>query len=499
MRRNRIVRYGALIAAVLVVAYLLLLIPERAGRETSVQSPPATRQAFAWNQDSYWKALEAKYQELKQNGCTGAENKVRSGLQDMDTFLQSIGGRRLGPDAAEFAELERLAFESGPLVSACNTGLAEYLRFTADMRAAVKRQSENWDMQSDAARITLYRLLYGSRGAVEEIMMQAPAGAFPALLKGTDEPSATPAADLRNVRVHSGDILVSRGGAPTSALIARGNDYPGNFSHIAFVYVDPATKTAKIIEAHIEVGVVVSTAEQYLADKKLRVMLLRPRADLPQIVKDPMLPHKAAEYAYQKATSRHVPYDFPMDYKDHSRLFCSEVASEAYERYGVNLWAGVSHISSPGLRRWLSAFGVRHFETQEPSDLEYDPQLRVVGEWRDPGTLKKDRIDNAVTEVMLEGAEKGDEISYQQYLLPLARVIKAYSMLLNRFGKAGPIPEGMTATTALRTQDYMDRHKVMEERLAIKAEQFKKERGYEAPYWELVGMARDAKAQRGRN
>jgi len=128
------------------------------------------------------------------------------------------------------------------------------------------------------------------------------------------------------------------------------------------------------------------------------------------------------------------------------KLFCSEVASEAYERFGVDIWAGISHISSPGLRRWLAAFGVKHFETQEPSDLEYDPQLRVIAEWREPATLKKDRIDNAVTEVMLEGAEKGDNIDYQWYLLPFSRIIKAYSMLMNRFGKAGPIPEGMSAT-----------------------------------------------------
>jgi len=227
-------------------------------------------------------------------------------------------------------------------------------------------------------------------------------------------------------------------------------------------------------------------------------MLLRPRADLPQLQKDPMLPHKAAEYAYKRATGGHVPYDFAMDYKDHAELFCSEVASEAYERYGVQLWAGVSHISSPGLRRWLSAFGVRHFETQEPSDLEYDPQLVVVAEWRDPATLRKDRIDNAVTEVMLEGAEKGDEISYQRFLLPVSRIVKAYSMVLNRFGKAGPIPEGMSATTALRTQEYMEKHKAIEERLAILAEQFSKEHGYEAPYWQLVNLARKAKEEQGR-
>jgi hypothetical protein len=100
---------------------------------------------------------------------------------------------------------------------------------------------------------------------------------------------------------------------------------------------------------------------------------------------------------------------------------------------------------------------------------------------------------------MLEGAEKGDEIGYQRYLLPLARIVKAYSILLNKFGKAGPIPEGMSATAALRTQDYMDTHKAIEERLTIEAAQFKKEHGYEPPYWELVSLAREAKRRQGGN
>ena len=45
--------------------------------------------------------------------------------------------------------------------------------------------------------------------------------------------------------------------------------------------------------------------------------------------------------------------------------------------------------------------------TLEPSDLEYDPQLTVVAEWHDPGTLFKDHLDNAVTDVLLEDANSG--------------------------------------------------------------------------------------------
>ena len=44
---------------------------------------------------------------------------------------------------------------------------------------------------------------------------------------------------------------------PTSALIARGNDYPGNFSHIALVHIDSSTRAITVVEAHIELGVAI--------------------------------------------------------------------------------------------------------------------------------------------------------------------------------------------------------------------------------------------------
>ena len=449
MRKSGMKKIIAAFAGILAATYLLLLIPERAPSLPATDAGFVKKQAFVWNQDAYWQALEAKYRQLHQSGCRDVQNQTASELIETGRLLLTIAQKKLGPDAPEFADLERRMFEAGPLVSGCNVLIPEYIRLITQMRDVVKKQSVHWDMNADASRITLYRLLYGGRTAIEEIMLQSPQEAYPLMIQGRDEPSQTPAADVRQVKIHSGDILVSRGGAATSALIARGNDYPGNFSHIAFVYVDPETREAKIVESHIEVGVVVSTVEAYLKDKKLRVMLLRPRADLYEIVKDPMLPHKAAEVAYKRAKEEHIPYDFAMDYKDHSKLFCSEVASAAYEQFGIRLWSGISHISSPGLRKWLAAFGVRHFETQEPSDLEYDPQLVVVAEWRDQATLKKDHYDNAVTEVMLEGAEKGEEVSYQWYLLPITRIVKGYSVVMNYFGKTGPVPEGMSVNRSI--------------------------------------------------
>jgi hypothetical protein len=322
-------------------------------------------------------------------------------------------------------------------------------------------------------------------------MLQNPIG-LTRLLRGIDELSASPAASAHGVELRSGDIIVSRGGYPTSALIARGNDYPGNFSHVALVHVDDSSHAISVVEAHIEQGVAVGTLEAYLADKKFRLMLLRPRADLPVLQRDPMLPHRAATAMLARARAGHIPYDFAMDYRDPSRLFCSEVASAAYHAEGLDLWAGISTISGQGLRRWLGGFGVRHFETQEPSDLEYDPQLVVVAEWRDAASLFDDHIDNAVTDVMLEGAERGDRLSFGWSSLPLARVAKSYSWLLGHFGAVGPIPEGMSATAALRNRSYSERHARLAEAVRAAAAEWHADHGYPPTYWTLTGLARDA-------
>jgi hypothetical protein len=224
-------------------------------------------------------------------------------------------------------------------------------------------------------------------------------------------------------------------------------------------------------------------------------MVLRLRGDLPALVADPLLPHKAASLALSNTLAGHIPYDFAMDYAQPDKQFCSEVATAAYKPLGVTLWMSLSQLSTPGVTSWLAALGVRNFETQEPSDLEYDPQLQVVAEWRDPETLFKDHLDNAVIDVMLEEAERGERLDYNLWMLPAVRLAKVWSVLLNWCGKVGPVPEGMSAATALRaeklTQNHADRKALLEEKVRT----FQTQNGYTPPYWELVRMARETHVQ----
>jgi hypothetical protein len=482
MRRTRKVILVALIS--LAAIFGVLLIPSR-----DPVVPAATeRGAFTWNQDEYWHSLEAAYNAAVRSGCDHSDSLARVRMGSLVRWAVYLEKAQVAADSRMLDSMMLTFFELGPHIAACPAQVQEYILISSSLREAIKRQSRAWDLDASEVRSRLYRTMYGMRAAVEEVMLHHPQG-LPSLLMGRAEPSVTPSTTVHGVTIHSGDILVSRGGYPTSALIARGNDYPGNFSHIALVHVDSAGQ-ASTIEAHIEQGVAIATAEEYLADKKLRIMVLRLRSDLPEIAVDPMLPHKAATRALERARRERIPYDFAMNYEDPSALFCSEVASAAYGEMGVNLWMGISTISNPGLRRWLASFGVEKFETQEPSDLEYDPQLVVVAEWRDPAALMSDHIDNAVIDVMLEGAERGDELEYPWYQLPMVRLAKGYSWLMGRAGRAGPVPEGMSATAALRNSTFSARQRRLARQLKAVADSMQRDRGYPPPYWRLIELAR---------
>lgn len=480
--------------AALPITFGLLAIPESS---RPVPPMPDRARSFAWNRDSVWRSLEQRFVQARNAGCADSVTAVRS-LASLDSAVVALSGTPLAPQAPQFDALEAAYFDTAPQVAACGALVPRYVALHARMREAVKAQSRSWDVNGVPARDRLYRALYGGRAAVEEVMLQQPA-AVDRLLIGPSTPSigqsVTPSAVSNEVTLHSGDMLVSRGGYPTSALIARGNDYPGNFSHVALVHVDSATRAISVIEAHIEAGVAIASADRYLADKKLRVMVLRPRADLPAMTKDPMLPHRAASAMLARARAAHIPYDFAMDYTDPARLFCSEVASSAYRASGLALWMGISTISRDGLRSWLSSFGVEHFATQEPSDLEYDPQVHVVAEWHDAATLMNDHIDNAVTDVMLEEADRGAELRFPWYTLPLARLMKAYSWARVRMGSHGPIPEGMSASAALRNRHYGALHAERAAALRTTVAEWTQAKGYPPAYWTLVALAG---ASRGR-
>ncbi|MFT4605907.1 MAG: hypothetical protein ACI9W4_002652 [Rhodothermales bacterium] len=452
--------------------------------------------AFFWDDDVRWQAYTRAFLEARKSRRDQVEIAADRLLDRLGLLIKEIANGQKDSSAAVFASLEEAFFEAAPLVAVCRDRLPRYQESWQALRAAVKRQSIGWDMSDSLDRRRLYRLLYGSRAAIEEAVLQGPGHhARDVVLGSAALNPAVPTANLFGVQIQSGDILLSRGGAAVSALIARGNDYSSNFSHVALARVHQDTGEASVIEAHIARGVMATDATGYLKDKKMRFLVLRVRSDLPALLAEPQLPHLAAEAAWAEAHSRHIPYDFQLDWTNSDRMFCSEVVSSAYQALGLRLWMAMSSISNPGLKRWLGLLGVTFFETQEPGDIAYDPQLAVVAEWADPDTLWKDHLDSVVTDVLLEGAERGDDLPFFWWKAVVVGPAKALSWLLNMVGRHGPVPEGMGVITALRVAAFSKKHAALVVSVDRRATAFEAEHGHRPAYWELLELARPSRPE----
>ena len=474
------------IALALAGIYGLLLIP-LPDREKEPQKASGT--PFIWDRDALWSDLEKTFNAGKAMQREKLDSLVRHMSREIDSVLEEHEGMRVSAGDAFYPVVDSMFFRIAPLIAAQQDKSDWYIGFYDRVRKKLKEDATHWDMKNPGARQLAYSVLYGIRAAVEEILLQSTDAQFVTTTYVTDEASVTPEAMILGIKVHSGDLLVSRGGAEVSAFISRGNDYPGNFSHVALVYIDEVTLEPFLVEAHIEKGVAIASVDEYLKDKKLRFMVMRPRKDLEQLRENPMLPHQAALFMYNESKARHIPYDFKMNYLDPSAMFCSEVGSYAYKNFGIHLWEMTSTISSDGIVDWLHDFGVEHFVTEMPSDLEYDQMLSVVAEWRDRETLFKDHLDNAVMDALIGQANAGEKLGYNIWMLPVARVIKGYCSLLNALGKEGVIPEGMSAVRALKNQEFVKRFQHLRALTLSKVEAFEREYAYTPPYWQLVSFA----------
>lgn len=467
---------------------VLLFVPDL--RPTPL--PQLEPHPFRWDRAQSFEKLENDFRTSRASPLASVQQAFERLERDGRLALVEIDAPLGLVPLEALARLESIQFGLAAHAAAHPTLLPRAQEFVEAARITVTRSAQDWPADRPDVHAALYRVLAGGRAAIEEALIQAEPNALPALLHLEDIPSATPWAEVEGVKVHSGDILLSRGGAPTSALIARGNDFPGSFSHAALVHVSP-TGEATVIEALIERGAVLSTPDEYLQAKKLRILLLRLRPDLPALEADPLAPHKAATAMLNWVRQKEVRYDFSMDWRDAERFFCSEVPYHAYRSVGIDLWAVKSDMSEPGLVRWLASLGVRHFTTLVPSDLEYDPRLGAVAEWRDVSLLRQHRFDDVTMDVLLQAADEGDRLGYHWYHLPVARLLKTWSGVQALLGAVPTIPKGMSAPTALRVDALSHRvHPTLRAAIEQRAAAFRRQNGYEAPYWVLVEAGRQA-------
>lgn len=215
----------------------------------------------------------------------------------------------------------------------------------------------------------------------------------------------------------SGDVILSRGNAYSSAAIARIAQTDFQFSHLSFVYRDPQSQQLFTSEAHIEIGSVTAPFEDHLNEKNVRSVVFR--------YKNEDVAHKASQLIFerikkQQLTGKNIDYDFSMDYRDSSKLYCSEVISQGFKMAQPDedyIPKFKSQFSS-GIIPFLNTIGIpankeniTKLDVFAPGDIQFDPDFELVAEWRNPKKLEESRFkDFILTKIFERMDQKGYQI-----------------------------------------------------------------------------------------
>ena len=214
----------------------------------------------------------------------------------------------------------------------------------------------------------------------------------------------------------SGDILITRGNAYSSAAIARIGLDDYQFSHMSLIYRD-VKDALYTSEAHIEIGSVNAPIQVHLDQNNARTIVFRH--------KDFALAKRASKFTFnhikehKKNHGFNIEYDFGMDLSSNSRLFCTEVAYVGYlnaakEMYGEALKIPLYKTKFDEKHlKFLNEVGIAvndstvgSFETFGPGDIQFDSRFEMIAEWRDPTKLKDTRFKDAILTKLFEWMDK---------------------------------------------------------------------------------------------
>lgn len=198
----------------------------------------------------------------------------------------------------------------------------------------------------------------------------------------------------------AGDIMIARGVSFVSAVISKVSDNRSQYSHVVFLDVDKNTGKTTTIESYIGVGVAQYDIDYALKNENARLLVLRP--------KNKALGEKAAEMLLAKTLAGNghggpIPYDYSMDFNDHSKMSCSETARAAYE------WASNGNVILPIYpatipdynTKFLSSIDIKPGKTFTPDDLEIDPNFDLILDWRDYRLIRDSRYKDAILNSMM--------------------------------------------------------------------------------------------------
>lgn len=203
-----------------------------------------------------------------------------------------------------------------------------------------------------------------------------------------------------NFQFKPGDIMITKGVSAISSTISSVSVKPSLFSHIVFVYKDPASEKWGTIESYIGKGVDFYPMDKALLNENARILVLRPKNQaLAKSAHDYMF-HRVSESLQAK---KRIPYDYQQDFTNSRHLSCEEIAYDAFKTAssGNFIIPWIESAIDVKDRKFVESAGLRNGNIMLPGDMETDPRFDIVLDWTDYRLMRDNWRKDAVTEEMV--------------------------------------------------------------------------------------------------
>ncbi len=202
------------------------------------------------------------------------------------------------------------------------------------------------------------------------------------------------------LELRTGDILIARGTAVVSSIIARLGDEEGDFSHLAIVSEDVHGKKY-VVESLIQTGTIITPLEKFLSETEGRLVVLRYKDHALAARPARAIIHRAAQALAHGAA---IPYDYAVDSSERYYIYCAELMEYAFELASDGRVRVPRHRTSlRHLQRtpFLHEVGIYVSDVTTPQDTELEPRFDIVAEYVNIPKLRSVRLQNAAVTAML--------------------------------------------------------------------------------------------------
>jgi len=234
-------------------------------------------------------------------------------------------------------------------------------------------------------------------------------------------------------------------------------------------------------------GLHIVSTSNFISRPFSKVLQLRLRDDLPELISNPGIPHQAAGFIYDLAKEDNIDYDFTFNPLNRNSFCETGLFRFAYEDHNINLitsYSPVNNVYIYGLNR----LGIRNKIRATASEIQFQHSIEVVGQQLSGEGIKSRNLEMAASIASLTIID-AKLMKSLRWRLPYYRILKGCSSIANLFGKNSLIPNGMAPESAV-IHDYINtRKKELLPLLINEAAQFESENQYFPTYGMLCEMA----------